>query len=227
MNELLVLEPVSEPFVPPLDDWQPAFFDCHGKLCPVLPSAEHAERYLDFLKHRIARQPADLLAHVRRILLARAYRQKKVTAEALHDLFRVLENRGAGLRTHLLTLCSPLLDTQSLERLGHFAEASQPHPPAIVIRLANRGTSSSRPEAGNSTLLVEALDHLEAGQVDEARSLLEKHLPANPSDVEATRLLLDIYRRSRDHSAKTAMRKRIEPVPEAVRPLWEASDVSR
>ncbi|MDI6750772.1 MAG: tetratricopeptide repeat protein [Pseudomonadota bacterium] len=227
MNESLVHKPIYEPFVPPLDDWQPAFFDCHGRLCPVLPSAAHAERYLDFLKHRIARQPADLLAHVRRILLAREYRQKKVTAEALQDLFRVLGDRGAGLRARLLTLCFPLLDSQSLKGLRQSAGASRPLPPAIVIRQANRGIPTSQSEGGNATLLAEALDHLEAGQVDEARSLLEKYLPANPGDVGATRLLLDIYRRARDYSAMTSMRKQIEPLPEAVRPLWEATDVSR
>lgn len=224
MNEPIIGKLAPEPFLPPLEEWQAAFFDCRGKLCPNLPSPAHAERYLDFLTHRIARQPNDLAAHVRRILLARAYRQGKIVAEALQALFRVLGSRGAGLRAHLLGLCEPLLDAATVQTLRNPASSSQAAAGiAIVTRSAGRETPTRPAASGESALLTEALSYLEDGQIDEARSLLEKRLVAAPDDVGATQVLLDIYQRARDHRALVALRKQLEPLSESVRPLWEAA----
>lgn len=223
MNEPIVSKPVPEPCQPSLEEWQSAFFDCRGRLCPTMPSAAHAERYLDFLKHRIARQPKDLLAHVRRVLIARAHRQSRVVAEALHDLFRVLTNKGAGLRAHLLDLCAPLLDAQTMQYLRRMSAPSSAPALAFVIRTTGPQTAARSAASVKATAVTEALAHLEDGQVDEARVLLERHLKTAPNDAEATDVLLDLYLRARDHHAFESMRQQLEPLPEAVRPLWAAA----
>lgn len=212
---------VPEPCAASLEEWQPAFFDTGGKLCPVMPSAAHAERYLDFLRHRIVRRPTDLTAHVRRILVARAYRLDKLIPGALQDLFRVLGDKGAGLRAHLLTLCAPLLDPATLQKLRGFSVAAGTLPPAIVVRSADIEKTAGRTMGASTTMFAEALACLEDGQVDEARNLLESHLVASPGDIEATRVLLDIYLRARDMEALESLRARLEPLSQPVQSLWD------
>lgn len=223
MNTPFVSKLVPESCLPSLEEWQPAFFDCRGKLCPDFPSPAHAERYLDFLAHRIARRPNDLLAHVRRILMARAYRQGKILVEALQALFRVLGGRGAGLRAHLLRLCEPLLDAATVQTLRNPASSARSAAIVIVTRSVSQRTSARPAASGESALLTEALSYLDDGQIDEARSLLERHLKAFPADVGATQALIEIYQRARDHRALVALRQQLEPLPESVRPLWQAA----
>jgi hypothetical protein len=218
MNERLIRKLDDEAFLPSEREWEPVFFDCQGRLCPTLPSPSHAERFLAFLKHAIFRRPNDLVAHVRRILIARAHRQKKIVGEALQDLFHVLGNRGQGLRKHLLALCAPFLDEEILQRLQSPIPAVETN--AIVIRLTNQKFPAHGAQHSDASPVAEALEYLEDGQVTEARNLLEKQLMASPDDVAATRLLLDIYRRARDQHALTAMRSRLDPLPDLVRPLW-------
>lgn len=204
--------------------WQAAFFDCRGKLCPDLPSPAHADRYLDFLEHRIARYPGDLRAHVRRIMLARANGKRRQVAAGLYDLFRVLDNRGEGLRAHLLDLCAPELDAESIESLRRLAisPAATNSALALATRTMGKHVPARRPADAAAPLLAEALDYLDAGQIDEARSLLETILEATPDNVEATRTLLDIYLRARDRQAFASLRTRLEPLPDPTRPLWDA-----
>lgn len=219
MSERLVEKRNPEPFLPPLEEWEPVFFDCRGRLCPSLPSPQHAVRYLEFLKHQTLRKPTDLLSHVRRILIARSYRQERVVAEGLQRLFCILKNRGEGLRKHLLALCAPSLDAETLQSLR--SEASPPSSDTIVLRSTATKISISEIRGHGTAIALEAMGYLDSGQVEEARSLLENHLKANPADVEATHLLLDIYRRARDHAAFTALRQQLDPVPESVRQLWD------
>lgn len=228
MSEAFVTKRVPDPapIVPPLEEWQAVFFDCRGKLCPTLPTPQHAERYLDFLEHRIARQPTDLVAHVRRIMLARAYRQGKIVEGALRDLFRVLGDKGEGLRAHLLSLCTSLLDAQTVQGLRHPMRLAQATVTAIVSRSSGQEMSTRLAASGKAATLTEALSCLENGQVEEARSLLESHLKAFPDDVEATGVLLDIYLRARDQRAFESLRQQLEPLPEAVRMLWQATAAS-
>lgn len=223
MSERLVEQCNPQPFHQPVEEWEPIFFDCRDRLCPALPTSQHAERYLEFLRHLISRNPANLAAHVRRVLIARSYRQGKVVQEALEELFRILGNKGKGLRRHLLALCAPFLDADTLKRLKGNASPSAAIP--IVVRSSVPRASANEPSGSGETVVIEALGYLDAGQVEEAQVLLESHLQKTPEDVEATRVLLDIYRRARDHAAFTALRRQLEPLPASVRPLWdEAAD---
>lgn len=64
---------------------------------------------LDHLARKVVVMPGDLLAHTRRILLAKRLADAEETLGALVDLFIATGPRGRGLRQHLLDVCSPLL----------------------------------------------------------------------------------------------------------------------
>lgn len=69
---------------------------------PAGPMAMH-------LAYVIAREPADLTAHARRVLLCLERPQEALVSGALMDLFIVLNGRGRALATRLLALSEPHL----------------------------------------------------------------------------------------------------------------------
>lgn len=200
----------------PATGWEPAFFAGGSRLCPDLPGPDHCDRYLDHLRRRIGREPRDLLAHVRRILLAHACRRSEQVEEGLAELFGVLGDKGQSLRKRLLDLCAPMLSPDQLQALameeGGAGSAGLP----LVIR--QQGESSRTP--GRQDALAEAAEYLDNGQVGEALALLEGALLGRPNDAEITRALLDIYRRSRDLPRLQAMRGRLADLDEPMRQLW-------
>lgn len=206
----------------PATDWEPAFFACGSRLCPDLPGPDHCDRYLEHLRRRIGREPGDLLAHVRRILLAQACRRSEQVEEGLAELFGVLGDKGQSLRKRLLDLCGPTLAPGRLQAL-EAAMAGQPGGartdalPLVVRRQREEGAAVS----GRQDALAEAAECLDNGQVEEALVLLEGALLERPNDAEITRALLDIYRRSRDLPRLQAMRGRLADLDEPLRQLWE------
>lgn len=202
----------------PASDWEPAFFDCGSGLCPDLPGPDHCTRFLDHLQRRTSREPRDLLAHVRRILLARACQRNAEVEAGLSALFGILGGKGAPLRKRLLDLCAPLLSPDLLQALATTEGGTGSAHLPLVIR-QQRDESSRTP--GRQGTLAEAAEYLDNGQVEEALTLLEAVLLEQPNDAEITRALLDIYRRSRDLPRLQAMRSRLAEIGEAVRQLWD------
>lgn len=202
----------------PATDWEPAFFACGSRLCLDLPGPDQCDRYLDHLRRRTGREPRDLLAHVRRILLAHACRRSEQVEEGLAELLGVLGGKGQHLRKRLLDLCTPMLSPDQLQAVataeGGAGSAGLP----LVIR-QRRDDSSRTP--GRQGALAEAAECLDNGQVEEALLLLEGALLERPNDAEITRALLDIYRRSRDLPRLQAMRGRLADIDETMRQLWD------
>lgn len=79
---------------------------------PAGPMAAH-------LAYAIAREPADLTAHARRVLLCLERPQEELVSGALMDLFIVLNGRGTALATRLFALSQPHL---SLEQQAFFQD---------------------------------------------------------------------------------------------------------
>jgi tetratricopeptide (TPR) repeat protein len=175
------------------DAWEPAFFDCNGKLCPELPDPALCERYLAYLHHRILRNPRDLLAHTRRVMLALAGNQQALVYAALTDLFTALGEKGADLRAGLLEKCRPVLTLEQAQALLDEPHASQGSP-LVARHLANV-------HAVALSVLEEVRELLENGQVELAQNMLEQALPQDQDNLELTQELLEIYRRSRNRDA--------------------------
>ncbi len=99
-NELVSAVVPSEPFPKHL----------FGVLEPVFPvsestglsfPAQYHESLADYFCHCIARNPSDLLSHVRRIVLEHEHVRKAGVYPALIDLFIALGQRGARLSRKL------------------------------------------------------------------------------------------------------------------------------
>jgi len=165
-----------------------------------------------FLAHQVARSPQDLRAHVQRILLHVRQRNPDETFGALIDLFVVLGAQGQPLRQRMLASAAPILHedhARILRRtladtgLGTAHLPRFPVTPASVLTTGARGSAAlveriapAEPTSGDT--VEEARSHLEYGQVEEARALLEQAVLNEPRRRELHRELLEIYRSTRN-----------------------------
>lgn len=204
-------------------EWEPAFSHFSGKLCPDLPDESFADRLIEFFKYRVRRNPRDLLAHVRRILLACAWRRHEEIESGLRELFVVLAGKGQRLRQHLLEAHAAKLLTAekrvALEQVGKYAGTEEGSNLPIMVRI---GGETNRIEQRQTTF-KEALDYMVEGQVEQACAVLERALLAEPTHVAAARILFDILVRARDRERLVSLRERLEPMDQMVFALWEAA----
>ncbi len=75
------------------------------------------------LSYRIMREPSDLLAHVRRVLLCRQPSLRANLAGAIHDLFEVTGSAGNALKQRLLHDCRHELSTTEADRFRAMIDA--------------------------------------------------------------------------------------------------------
>lgn len=211
---------------------QLTFIDPRGWLTG---SSVTADRYLrDHLAHRISRNPADLHAHVQRILLCVRARLSDELYGALLDLFIALGNKGQQLRARLLALCHTLLQVEQLVALGRGAVRG------IAATDVMPETEHSRLSAGlhgrlalvalveteqlpvTLNVLEEARELLDTGRILEARELLEQTLLDDPQDLAASQELLAIYRHTRDLAGLRSMMEKTVSAPLAAQEEWQA-----
>ncbi|RME35889.1 MAG: hypothetical protein D6786_00690, partial [Gammaproteobacteria bacterium] len=103
---------------------EPAFALSGGRLSSRVPRSR-LRTFADYHAYRILRHPADLSAHVARILLLARAEEKSALYGALLDLFRVLGDKGLDLKRDLLRRCLPLLDEAAHAQLRHFLHNPQ------------------------------------------------------------------------------------------------------
>jgi Tfp pilus assembly protein PilF len=70
--------------------------------------------------------------------------------------------------------------------------------------------------------LQEAQEHLEYGQIDEAREVLEAAILKDPQRPELHQDLLEIYRSTRAKEAFQSMRERIDTDSNPAAAAWQA-----
>lgn len=169
---------------------------------------------------RVARDPLNLQAHVQRIHLLIDQGDGPRLAGALGDLFLALGDKGQGLRRTMLERAQPHLPVETARQFSDRLEVGLPHTgrlPAADGSVLCRGIAGSvhmverqratRPAETDAIDL--AIMHLEHGDIDGAREVLETALLAAPADAALTTELLDLYRRSRDEAGFLAMRERL------------------
>ena len=81
---------------------EPSLFPVTGRLQPIYGNEGWQSAYRRHLERKIQRNPRDLLAHTRRILLNYEARDEKACYGALIDLFLILGSRGLAIRENLL-----------------------------------------------------------------------------------------------------------------------------
>jgi hypothetical protein len=199
--------------------WEPLFLDSGAfALSPALPDVSVSQCYLDFLAHRISRNPKELVSHVRRILLALSCSDRDATFAGLRDLTIALDGLGQELRLGLLGKCRALLTPEQILMLLDGRGNLSKFQPEFVDLVTQ---DSTRAVAASSNVLDEARECLDNGQVDVAQSILEQALADTPNDLELTNLLHEIYRRAHIREAAISMYSRLGSLDDEVKRLWE------
>ena len=199
-----------------------------GRLdCPPTVDVQDAWRYFTA---QVARDPLDVEAHARRVLLASRPPLTDRVFGALVDLFLALGDRGRGLRRQLLDQAMPWLDPDDAHFLRQHLDsglARGARLPALawsVLDTAVLGSADmvdrQRREGAQETPFQQAMSLLEYGDLDGARAMLETVLLDEPGNEEVVRELLAIYRHSRDDTGKAEMADRLVARHGAVPAGW-------
>jgi hypothetical protein len=187
-----------------------------------------AWRYVTAL---VARDPLDLEAHSRRVVMACQPEFRERLFGAMLDLFLALGGHGRGLRTALLHKARAHLALDELRFLEQHLEAGLA---PLASLPSDAGAVHDRGVLGNTQLVrhervaarqlsahEEAMARVDEGDLDGARHLFEKALLEEPTQVDVVRELLDIYRYTRDDAAKAAMLERLRQRHGAAPAGWQ------
>lgn len=188
-----------------------------GRLEVPFADTTAAWRHLSAL---VARDPLDLEAQVRRVMLASTPPMQPFAFGALLDLFLALGARGRTLRRMMLRLAAPYIETDEVKFLeahletGIARHALLPAGTRAVLDMAVIGNlnpvrheKAARQSASPVEEAVSLLDH---GDLQGAQALLEAHLLEEPDDELAAQELLAIYHHSRNAQDKAAMTQRLQ-----------------
>jgi hypothetical protein len=184
-----------------------------------------------FLSHHIQRYPYDLRAHVQRILLTGQDGLQNRTAGTLLDLFLALGDAGKAFRERMLNECRERLDEKTCALFSGWLDEGVTAQESGWLQGSVLSTGETPPvrkllkqqRSGNESqytdVLAEVQDHLEYGQVELARQLLETEILEGRATPELEQELLTVYQYTRD-------RTRLEQVASALTEAgYELSEV--
>ncbi|MCU7874706.1 MAG: hypothetical protein KZQ91_18350 [Candidatus Thiodiazotropha sp. (ex Lucinoma borealis)] len=187
-------------------------FDIHG----------WDKKAADYLDHAVTRKPDDLRSHVQRIHVHIHRQDVDALYGALLDLFIVLKEKGRPLRERMLKLSQTVLGEDKYRVLLNRLDTSVTD--IDVEKVLN--TSLLSYGVKNPHYLIqkidtregmqqyldpqqEARDHLEYGQVDEAREVLENAILEDPLQQGLHHDLLEIYKTTKSRELFKAMHSRL------------------
>jgi len=178
----------------------------------------------------VARDPLDIEAQVRRILLACQPPHRDKAFGALLDLYLALGPQGVGLRRMMLEVAEPCIEPDEARFLaahldsGLARNALLPAGTGAILDCAVIGSAQAvrheRQAVASTSRVDEAISLLDHGDLPGARALLEEILLDDPCDETATQELLAIYHHSRDAEAQQAMRTRLMERHGSLPPAW-------
>lgn len=183
---------------------EPSLFPSPQRLVPQFASEEWRAGYQRHLEHRIQRNPRDLYAHVRRVMMYHALGHNNRGFGALVDLYLILGRRGRALRENVLDQFEDRLTRQQYRFLcSHLVSglsASEPLPEGTHSLLAKgiSGTTqivvrSDEPDGGAQSVIA-ARRCVDDGDPTGAQALLEAALREDPGSEDVCKELLDLYR---------------------------------
>ena len=186
---------------------------------------------VDFLLHAIARSPNNLRFHVQRINLSILKQNEASLYGALLDLFIVLAKHGQPLRSRMLEAAKPLLQDEHYETLQQHIECgltahdvATQHKNSILTHGISSPhqlvTRNDAQEEVNQDPILEARDHLQYGQIDAAREVLETAIDNEPEKLELYLELLDIYQYTHDNIRYHSMRQQLEENDSPILSQW-------
>jgi hypothetical protein len=207
------------------------YFECVDSTDLTLAEIR-SERVRDYLCHCISRNPADLRAHVRRIVMEHRVGDGEALYSALADLFLVLGQRGRGLRQRLLRGSEARLRPEHYRALSMsletgLAEAHVLHAPGALLGSGHDGefgfvrriAQDAAPPLEEPRTL--ARQFLEYSQIEEAREILERANLEQWGDPALQQELLDLYRATRDAARLEGMARQLLDRGVALLPEWQ------
>ncbi len=162
---------------------------------------------LDFFRHEISRNPENIRRHMQRINYIITLGQQLLLFGAIIDLFIVLKDKGVALKQRILRLSNPVLDKQHFLFLKkHLTKplSKRDKLPNDSCSILTSGLSGSYKlvqrfkinEKQNNDIIFTVIHELNQGKTDQALSMLEDAINAEPERVMLHQLLLRLYRKT-------------------------------
>jgi hypothetical protein len=200
-----------------------------------IPRGVNHHRWATHLAHLSAREPENLLNHVRRIYLHLTHRQADALYGAMLDLFLVLGDKGSSLRGRLLRDVRKLLPRERYDIfLKHYKQGLQRNqslPPSRHsvcgnffsgrMTLVKQLKTTEQASRGRVDPLLQAREELNYGDVVSAQRILEEALVWAPERVELHMELLELYSHTRSLSDLVRMQERLGDGVTIARKAWD------
>ncbi len=188
-----------------------------------LPKEVEPRLWANHLAYRSAREPENLLNHVRRVYLHLELRQADELYGAMLDLFLVLGDKGEPLRTGLLKKAKTILSEEVYElfvkHLKHGLRKNRPYPISQYSVLANffdgglslfdESNQTENPLNGSADPLELAREELTFGDITIAQDILESAILSSPERMGLHFGLLEIYKHTRSLGDLQKMQRRL------------------
>jgi hypothetical protein len=187
-----------------------------------LPKEVEPQLWSNHLAYRSAREPENLLNHVRRVYLHLETRQTEELYGAMLDLFLVLGDRGEALRKGLLKKAKARLPNDTFEmfvkNLKQGLHKNHPYPTCQYSVLGNffEGGISLFDETDTTEEVAQSADPLELaqeeltfGDISIAQEILEKAILSSPERMGLHFGLLEIYKHTRSLSDLLKMQEKL------------------
>lgn len=184
------------------------------------------------LAHKITRFPDDLRSHTQRIFIFIEQDKRLAVYSSLIDLFLILEEKGAALRTRMLFSAKHILSDQQFEFLQQSLLLGLRGDVTLTTSnqsLLSQGRKNTRPFVQKNTVnkpqainvIGQARSYLEYGQIDEARVMLQDAILESPEELEYHQDLLEIFRKIADRDLFISFYEQLLKPDSTLPIMWE------
>jgi hypothetical protein len=181
------------------------------------------ELWATHLAHLSAREPSNLLAHVRRVYLHLKHEQSDALYGALLDLFLILGEKGVDLRTRLLKMSKNTLPHDCYDLFNSYLERGLQNNQSFPISqysvfgnffkgelsLFNDEEADKQNYEKRRDPLELAQEELTFGDINVAQDILEEAILDSPQRVGLHYGLLEIYKHTHSLSDLEKMQERL------------------
>lgn len=186
----------------------------------------------EHLAHAIAAMPNNLLCHTQRIFFFFGNEDRDGLYSALLDLFIALDGKGKALRRRLLAGSRERLAQEHYSILSDWLEQGSPPEEKEILpaqqSILSKGITGVRKlvqvfyseQESDRDPLLEAREHIEYFQIEEARELLETAIIAQPEREELHLELINLYLATRDNASLQTMREKLTQIMPQLPECW-------
>lgn len=199
-----------------------------------IPKGVDPSQWATHLSYLSAREPGNLVNHVRRIYLHMALEQPDALYGAMMDLYLVLGDKGGDLRHHLLHKARRLLSRERHDLfLTHYKQGlrrNQPIPPSQhsvlgnffsgrknLVKVQKAQEHSSKKKIDPLELAREELNY---GDIALAQRILEEAVLQSPKRLGLHFGLLEVYKHTRSLDDLLKMQERLGGDMDIAQAAW-------